>query len=323
MRVLLLALLLAGRAHGEPAVRAVDAIGVTVGDLGHSVDFYTRLLGFEQISRADVGGEALEQLRGVFPLHAHVATLRLGDERLQLTEYVAPRGRPVPVDSRSNDRWFQHVAIVVSDMDRAYRTLHEAHVEQISSGPQRLPDWNPNAGGIRAFYFRDPDGHPLELIWFPPGKGDPRWQQPGERLFLGIDHTAIGVADTAASLRFYRDRLGFRIAGTSENWGPEQARLNAVPGAHVRITGLRAAAGPGVELLEYLAPRDGRRRPADVRPNDLVHWQIEMTAADPTAVASAHATCADTPEHPLGFTHACLIADPDGHAVELVDGSTR
>jgi len=323
VRLLLAVLFLAGRAAGAPAVRAVDAVGVTVGDLGRSVDFYTTLLGFEQVSQADVGGDALEQLRGVFPLHAHVATLRLGDERLQLTEYVAPRGRPVPADSRSNDRWFQHVAIVVSDMDRAYQRLHDAHIAQISPGPQRLPDWNPNAGGIRAFYFRDPDGHPLELIWFPPGKGDRRWQQPGDRLFLGIDHTAIGVADTTASLRFYRDRLGFRVAGTGENWGPEQARLNAVAGAHLRITGLRAAAGPGVELLEYLAPHDGRRRPADVRPNDLVHWQIEMTTGNPSAVAPPRAACADTPERPLGFTRACLTADPDGHAVELVDGSIR
>ena len=323
MRVLLAVLLLAGRAAAAPAVRAVDAIGVTVGDLGRSVAFYTTLLGFERVSESDIGGAALERLRGVFPLHAHVATLRLGDEHLQLTEYVAQRGRPLPTDSRSNDRWFQHVAIVVSDMDRAYQRLHDAHVEQISSGPQRLPDWNPDAGGIRAFYFRDPDGHPLELIWFPPGKGDPRWQRPGDRLFLGIDHTAIGVADTAASLRFYRDRLGFRVAGTSENWGPEQARLSAVSGAHVRITGLRADAGPGVELLEYLSPRDGRPRPGGVHANDLVHWQIEMVTGDPSTVGPPRATCADTPERPLGFTHACLIADPDGHAVELVDRSIR
>jgi len=46
---------------------------------------------------------------------------------------------------RSNDRWFQHIAIVVSDMRCAYERLRDAHVEQISSGPQRLPDWNVNA----------------------------------------------------------------------------------------------------------------------------------------------------------------------------------
>ena len=79
-----------------------------------------------------------------------------------------------------------------------------------------------NAGGIRAFYFKDPDGHPLEILWFPEGKGDPKWQQPSDRLFLGIDHTAIVVSDTAQSLRCYRDTLGLRVAGESENYGPEQ-----------------------------------------------------------------------------------------------------
>ena len=79
--------------------------------------------------------------------------------------------------------------------------------------------------------FKDPDGHPLEIIRFPPGKGDPRWQNPGDRLFLGIDHTAIVVADTDAALRYYRDILGLRVAGQSENYGTEQEHLNNVFGA--------------------------------------------------------------------------------------------
>jgi len=37
-----------------------------------------------------------------------VVRLRLGEEFIELTEYLAPKGRPFPVDSRSNDRWFQH-----------------------------------------------------------------------------------------------------------------------------------------------------------------------------------------------------------------------
>ena len=135
-----------------------------------------------------------------------------------------------------------------------------------STGPQRLPETIPNAAGIRAFYFRDPDGHPLEVLQFPPDKGDPKWHAPSARLFLGIDHTAIVVADTRASLAFYRDVLGFRVAGESMNFGTEQEHLNNVPGARLRITGLRAPSGPGVELLEYLAPRDGRPFPADERP---------------------------------------------------------
>jgi catechol 2,3-dioxygenase-like lactoylglutathione lyase family enzyme len=207
------------------------------------------------------------------------ARLRLGEEFLELTEFLAPRGRPAPADSRSNDHWFQHAAIIVSDMDRAYARLHEFKVQHASSGPQRLPDWNRNAGGIKAFYFRDPDGHPLEVLWFPEGKGAAKWHGQSDRVFLGIDHTAIVVADTDASLRFYRDTLGMHVAGQSENYGPEQERLNNVFGARLRITAVRAEEGPGIEFLEYLAPRDGRPYPGDEKANDLVHWQTRLRGA--------------------------------------------
>ena len=85
-------------------------------------------------------------------------------------------------------------------------------MQHTSSGPQLLPAWKPNAGGIRAFYFRDPDGHALEVLWFPQRKGAAKWRAPTDRLFLGIDHTAIVISDTEASLRFYRDQLGTVIA---------------------------------------------------------------------------------------------------------------
>src|ERR1044072_5083280 len=216
-------LLLAGGllcAGPHALVSGVDSIGLTVSDLDRSVAFYSTVLNFQKVSETEVDGENYEHLAGVFGLRARTARMRLGEEYIELTEFLAPRGRPAPVDARSNDRWFQHVAIVVRDMDRAYQSLRDQRVTQVSPEPQRLPDWNPNAGGIRAFYFRDPDGHPLELIWFPPGKGDPRWQRPTDQVFLGIEHTAIAVGDTKKSLAFYRGQLGFRVAGASENYGP-------------------------------------------------------------------------------------------------------
>ena len=100
-----------------------------------------------------------------------------------------------------------------------------------------------------------------------------------DALFLGIDHTAIVVADTEVNLRFYRGTLGLRVAGESENHGPEQEHLNQASGARVRITGLRVPNGPGVEFLEYLTPRDGRPVPVDARANDLVKWKTEIVGA--------------------------------------------
>lgn len=314
-------------AHAEPPplIRSVGCIGLTVADADRSGEFYSRVLGFEKVADVEQWGEGVEQLQGVFGARTRTLRVRLGRECLDLTEYLAPRGRPAPADARSNDRWFQHVAIVVSDMDRAYPALRAARVEHASTGPQRLPDWNPNAAGIRAFYFRDPDRHVLEVIQFPPGKGEERWHS-GSGLFLGIDHTAIVVGDTEASIRFYRDALGFRIAGASENWGTEQEHLNNVFGARLRITTLRSGSGPGVELLEYLAPLDGRPFPADERANDLIHWQTTLFTADLSRAASTlrERRAAFVSPGPvalsdvrLGYARGLVARDPDGHVVQL------
>ncbi len=319
----------AALATDQPAaqVRAVTVVGMTVADAAHSTAFFRDVLGFEKVGDVEVSGPEYDRLWGVVGVRARVVRLRLGHEDLELTEYLAPKGHPFPARSRSNDRWFQHVAIVVSDMDTAY-TRVRPHVRAVSRAPQVLPKSNTAAAGIAAFYFRDPDGHTLELIHFPPGKGDPRWQETDGRLFLGLDHTAIGVRSTAASLAFYRDLLGLRVAGESLNVGIEQEQLTGVPGAEVRITGLRApGGGPGVEFLEYEAPRAGRALPSEPRANDLVHWQTTVTVADVAVAARIlreagygiiSTDVVTLPRPTLGFVRAVLVRDPDGHVLQLV-----
>jgi catechol 2,3-dioxygenase-like lactoylglutathione lyase family enzyme len=312
----------------RPVVEAVEAVGMTVADMERAVGFYSRVLSFEKISDVEVTGNGYERLQGVFGLRMRVVRMRLGEEYIELSEFLTPKGRPIPVDSRSHDRWFQHIALIVSDMDRAYQWLRQHKVEHASSGPQRLPDWNPHAGGIQAFYFKDPDGHHLEVLQFPPGKGDLKWHQHTDRLFLGIDHTAIVVRDTEASLQFYRDILGLKVVGESENYGTEQEHLNNVFGARLRITTLRAARGPGIEFLEYLTPRDGRPMPTDVRANDLLHWQT--TLATRSLASMAHRLLAGKfalvspgvivlAEGQLAFSKGLLVRDPDGHAMQVIE----
>ena len=319
------------RAPSAPVegAQAVEAIGMTVRDLDRSVRFFTDVLDFELLSETTADGDEYEHLVGVFGARVRIARLRLGDEIVELTDFTTPEGRDVPDDSRSNDRWFQHIAIITSDMDRAYARLREHGVEEVSFGPQTLPEWNPNAGGIRAFYFHDPDGHALEVLQVPAGKGAARWHQTGGPLFLGVDHTAIVVADTEESLDFYRDVLGFAVAGTSENWGSEQERLNAVFGARLRITGLRLREGPAIEFLEYLSPGDGRSYPPDANASDLVHWQTTLRVRDVEGLGRAAldldlawispGPVAVPAEEGLGFARGLLMRDPDGHVMQLVE----
>jgi catechol 2,3-dioxygenase-like lactoylglutathione lyase family enzyme len=288
----------------QPAAE-VTAVALTVSDAVAAAHFFEAALDFGSVP--DVSDQVETEDRSV--------TLRLGSEFIVLDERRLP-GRPVPADSRSHDLWFQHLAIVVSDIRAACDRLNAYGIQHTSPAPQRLPAWNRDAAGIEASYFRDPDGHPLELISFPPDKGDARWHST-DRLFLGIDHTAIAVSSTDAGLHFYRDGLGLEVRGRSVNWGPEQERLSGVPGARVRITSLRGSAGLGVEFLHYLSPGTGRPNPVDARREDLWHVETRFETADLEGVLRCLRSVVPGIEMTAGAGRAIRLRDPDGHALSI------
>lgn len=309
--------------------RALEIKGVvlTVSDLNRSVAFYETALGFSRVSGRLIADRSHEDVIGIPGTRVRSATLQLGDETIELEQYLGPTGQPIPVDSHSNDLWFQHFAVVVSDMDKAYEHLRRVPFQAISSAPQTIPESNQAAAGIRAFKFKDPDGHPLELLYFPPGKGNPKWQHATDRLFLGIDHSAITVSSSERSLDFYRDLLGLQVAGESLNTGTTQEQLDNAPGAVVRVTGLRpeSADGPGLEFLHYVMPADGRSTPSGVRPNDIAHVRVVLEVDDIDRLADELTKKHDSFISPqvvslsgTTFSKSLLVKDPDGHAVMLV-----
>jgi catechol 2,3-dioxygenase-like lactoylglutathione lyase family enzyme len=266
-----------------------------VNDIGRSARFYECALNFKILARTRTDPKILEAL-GITDNSAEQVTIRLGNEEIVLVQFTT-KGEAYPAASRSNDLWFQHLAIVVSDMDAAY-----AHLARYSdwhpitnSGPQLLPPAN---GSVKAFKFRDPDGHPLELIWFPPRAGVSQWGNATKRKFLGIDHTALSVTATRNSVGFYKG-LGFHVSSRSLNHGAAQSRLDGLPGARVRITGLRATdeLGPGLELLAYNPPGRCRMLTATGLATDWI-----------TLAAGAGDRGNPT-----------LLVDPDGHRIVRFD----
>jgi catechol 2,3-dioxygenase-like lactoylglutathione lyase family enzyme len=309
-------------------VDRVDGIGITVSDLDRSVEFYTKVLKFQKISEAEFFGTEYEQLKGVFGIRFKKALLRLGEEQIELTDFLTAGGRSIPEDSRSNDLWFQHIAIVVSNMDSAYATLRSYNVTHVSTGPQTLPKSIPEAEGISAFYFKDPDGHTLELINFPRGKGNPKWQTQTNLLFLGIDHTAIGISRTSGSKIFYGELLGVKFQGESFNAGVEQQHLNNVSGARLHITGNKTAHGPGVEFLEYLEPNDGRPYPQNEKSDDLIHWETIFTTSTldelykkllEAKVKFISPSVINIADKKYLYRRGFYVRDPDGHVVGVFE----
>jgi catechol 2,3-dioxygenase-like lactoylglutathione lyase family enzyme len=335
-----LAVLLASAGHVGHArdrlagdVERVKAIGFTVADVERIATFFTKVLHFEKIADFRVVGAEYDKLQGIFNVNMRIAHLKLGEQIVELTQYVSPpSGRPIPVPSYSNDKWFQHMAIVVADMDAAYKVLQENNVRQVSAHPITIPESNAGAAGIKAIKFRDPEGHDLELIYFPPGKGDASWHKPTNRLFLGLDHTAMTVDATESSAAFYRDLLGFEIAGVTFNTGPTQEVLDGLFNDTCLVTAMMPPfAPPHIEFLEYKTPPGGRPMPIDTKADDLWHWQTTLVTKDIQALADRLrkggvqfitpdvVTIPQETRVQLGFRRALMVRDPSGHAIRLVE----
>jgi catechol 2,3-dioxygenase-like lactoylglutathione lyase family enzyme len=236
-------------ANPHVQVRRLARFGLTTPNAHQLSEFYQKVFDFRLLGTERRSGAEFERLMGAEG-GASVVTLGLGDEVIELLQFDRP-GRLYPKHAISSDLCFQHFAIVVADINAAYQRLVSAAGWMAISidGPQQLPA---SSGGVTAFKFRDPDGHPLELLAFPDGRIPRYWQSRSQSsVFLGIDHSAISVVDGAASIEFYRG-LGFRVAAHSFNSGPEQERLDAVSHAQVEVTALEPEqTTPHVELLCY------------------------------------------------------------------------
>ena len=262
-----------------------------VANLPRSIAFYCDALGAEVIERlSDFAVEAV---------------LALGAERIVLTERTASDvGTGWPEPAPGPNLRFQHIAIVTNHMDAAFKRLQgQAPVAISHGGPQRLPA---ASGGVCAFKFRDPDGHPLELIEFPPGQGAVRWQAAarGAGPTLGIDHAAISVADVNSSISFYQ-RLGFRLGSRQLNHGEEQARLDGLAFAKVEVAALLPvdAGSPHLELLGYLIPKPFKDEIKKGEMTDLLIWQTQAR---------------DSPDEKASGNNCMACIDLDGHFTSLM-----
>lgn len=207
--------------------------------------------------------------------------MRIGDQRVDLDRFDQA-GAPYPIGADAADLCFQHLAIVTDDADAAWKRAQALGATSISDGgPVTLPA---SSGGVTAIKFRDSEGHPLEFLQFPSGADTP-WHGTG---ILGIDHSAISVADAGASSAFYA-ALGLEAKGATVNRGAGQDALDGLPGVEVDVVPLAPPrATPHLELLGYRSPA-GRPRPPS-KPTDIAATRIVWAA-----------NC------------DALLRDPDGH----------
>ena len=278
--------------------------------------FFEEALGFERMRGRGAQTDNFAVSTGIPSAVANTLSLALGECRLDLVE---ARGRPYPDVVPGWSPVFQHCAIVTADFNAAMARLRRRTDWRAVStgGPEVLPQ---RSGGVTAFKFRDPEGHPLELLSFPNGTGPKIWQRGGGGdPCLGIDHSAISVADTRRSVAFYA-ALGLTVEARALNIGPEQERLDDVSGATVEVTALTLPAGttPHVELLCYKGDFPHNEQIPDVddvAATRLVFAVTSMTALQVFSTTHADSIMAPGVEWPGGSSW--LLRDPDEHILQL------
>jgi catechol 2,3-dioxygenase-like lactoylglutathione lyase family enzyme len=263
--------------------RSIAGFRLVATDPARLIAFYATI-GFSAGDEIAISEEEMRTLK--LGGHGRRRALRLGVGRLDL-DCFEEAGRPYPMDATAADLVFQHLALVTDDAAAAWERARAAGAVPISrSGPVTLP---PSSGGVTAIKFRDPEGHPLELLQFPRG-ANPHWTGTGT---MGIDHSAIAVSDVAASRRFYADH-GLDEGDATLNEGPAQAVLDGIDNPRVDVVPMRPAnAPPHLELLGYRTPR-GRTHPP-LRANDVAATRIVWRAGSDA-----------------------LVRDPDGHLHQLM-----
>jgi catechol 2,3-dioxygenase-like lactoylglutathione lyase family enzyme len=292
-------------ARAPAQVSRLVRFSLTTGAIEPLAEFYRSAFGCQALPVRSVARADFEFTMGVGG-GARRVHLSLGEECIELLQFEAP-GAPYPRDMTSSDLRFQHFAIVVADMDEAFAELRriQGWTPISQAGPEQLPT---GAGGVRAFKFRDPEGHPLELLSFPRGRVPPAWQHGSDaRLFLGIDHSAISVGDSARSVAFY-EALGLSMAARSLNRGPEQARLDGIEGAELEVIALALPeGGPHLELLSYrgIVRPPGRVFVSELRPNDAATTRLVFERGA-------------EPANPPRIQPDQGLLDPDGHHLVLL-----
>ena len=138
-------------------------------------------------------------------------------------------------------------------------------------------------------------------------------------------HTGFVVKDIEASIKFYADVLGMRIAGRTERDGEFVEQVLAFPGAHIKGGFVDMGEGHQLELIQYLSPASGENH---LQRNDLGASHLaffvedldkfyEDTSRKGIKDNNLPATMVD--ENGKLSRKAAYAQDPDGNWLEFVE----
>ena len=132
-----------------------DHTSFTVADIGKSVDFWSKFLGFETAFVAPRSGDWPGKVTGVPGAQLMVAHLNGYGHRMEFIQYTEGAAAAPPL--KPSMPGVAHVCLKVDDIEVTYLAL----INGGATSQGEITDVRP---GCRAAYIRDPNGIIIELL---------------------------------------------------------------------------------------------------------------------------------------------------------------
>lgn len=289
-----------------PGFKDFQHVTVSVSDRDKSLAFYRDLLGFPYSGRLNYDNKV-----GLV-----IDFLDIGNNGiLEVFSFTKAPVKPsefIPDDCQLGMR---HFAFKVKSVDQTAARLKKA-------GVQFTLDPTDATGGVRIAFFKDPDGALIEILerelqydvqgQKPLPVPVPPSGTPGQSE-LTYDHVTLTVSNLDKALAFYQGVLGFPVLG--------QLKFNDERGFVITYFQF------GNSVLELFSFDKAATIYHTWNPDETVLGlkHIGMLVDDVFAVGanlkSAGVPIIYPPNHALGGVDTCFFADPDGNALELINGT--
>jgi catechol 2,3-dioxygenase-like lactoylglutathione lyase family enzyme len=147
-------------------VEQLDHINIVVADLEKMTAFYRDVLGLKVSKEVRIRGEWIDEVVGLKNVEADVVYLDPPTgPRVELIQYLSPRGKMPTGIGESNALGLRHMAFRVDAIDELVARLRIEGIKFFSEVRTVPTNQVQYAGGVRKrlVYFHDPEGNLLEF----------------------------------------------------------------------------------------------------------------------------------------------------------------
>jgi catechol 2,3-dioxygenase-like lactoylglutathione lyase family enzyme len=295
----------------------------SVANLDRSVAFYRDLVGLELDTTPGLpsgAGREIGLLTNAPGADLRTATFKIPGTEVRLVLIQVSKSDGRKLESRIQDPGVVKLVLRVRSMETAFARVRGQITGVYTSGGAPVRPEGPN-GVNQAVITKDPDGCALEFVF---------QTNPALPDSLPADSNVVGgwasfvVEDLAKSIEFYRDRLGFAIAGSGR---PATATLLALEGTpEATSTVSTGSRPPGAAYTWFMYDFRGiERKTLQTRLQDpgtaAVSFWVDNLPALLTRLKAAGTSIETAGGEPLvvGGSRRAFIRDPSGILIELAE----